>query len=68
MLSSVSEPFGLSAVEAAQRGIPLVLSNQSGVREVISHSLNADFWDVSKMANHVLALLEYPALHNMLSL
>lgn len=67
ILPSVSEPFGLSAVEAAQRNIPVVLSKQSGAKEVLSHSLSADFWDVQKMADNILALLEYPALNNMLS-
>src|SRR6185295_5293584 len=57
VMPSVSEPFGLSAVEAAQRGIPVILSHQSGVKEVLSHSLTADFWDTDKMANHILAIL-----------
>ncbi|MEI6223070.1 MAG: glycosyltransferase family 4 protein [bacterium] len=67
VLSSVSEPFGLSAVEASQREVPVVLCKQSGVREVISHALLADFWDVDKMANNILAILEYPALQKMLA-
>lgn len=67
VMPSVSEPFGLSAVEAAQRGVPVILSHQSGVKEVISHSLCADFWDVKKMAHHILAVLEYSPLQNMLS-
>lgn len=67
VLSSVSEPFGLSAVEAAQRGVPVVLSKQSGVREVLYHSLSADYWDVDKMANYVLSLLKFPSLSRMLS-
>ncbi len=67
ILSSVSEPFGLSAVEAAQRGVPVALSKQSGVREVLYHSLQADFWDIDKMANNILAILEYPALSKTLA-
>ncbi|MBI5414183.1 glycosyltransferase family 4 protein [Candidatus Peregrinibacteria bacterium] len=67
VMPSVSEPFGLSAVEAAQRGIPVILSHQSGAKEVISHSLCADFWDIEKMANHILAVLEYSPLSKMLS-
>jgi len=57
-MPSVSEPFGLSAMEAAQFGIPAVISIQSGVSEVLKHALKADFWDVEKMAEHILHLLE----------
>ncbi len=67
VMPSVSEPFGLTAVEAAQRGVPVVLSHQSGAKEVLSHSLAADFWDTDKMANHILAVLEYSPLQKMLS-
>jgi glycogen(starch) synthase len=67
VMPSVSEPFGLSAVEAAQRGIPTVISKQSGVKEVLGHSLAADFWDVDKMAHLILATLHYKPLHRTLS-
>jgi glycosyltransferase involved in cell wall biosynthesis len=56
-MPSVSEPFGLSALEAAQFGIPCVISKQSGVSEVLFGALKADFWDVDKMANHIISLL-----------
>ncbi len=67
IMPSVSEPFGLSAIEAAQRGIPVIMSKQSGAREVLGHSLTADFWDVDKMAHFILAALHYRALHKTLS-
>lgn len=57
-MPSVSEPFGLSALEAAQFGIPAVISKQSGVTEVLKGSLQADFWDVDLMARHICDLLE----------
>jgi glycogen synthase len=57
-MPSVSEPFGLSALEAAQFGIPCVISKQSGVSEVLFGALKADFWDVDKMANHIISLLK----------
>lgn len=66
VMPSVSEPFGLVAVEAAQRGCVVILSSQSGAKEVLANSLKADFWDVNKMADHILAALEYPALKKML--
>ena len=56
-MPSVSEPFGLSAIEAAQFGIPCVISKQSGVAEVLSGSLKFDFWDVDKAASCILNLL-----------
>ncbi len=56
-MPSVSEPFGLSALEAAQFGIPAVISKQSGVAEVLQGALKADHWDVELMAQHILDLL-----------
>ena len=56
-MPSVSEPFGLSALEAAQFGIPAVISKQSGVAEVLKGALKADFWDVDLMAEHISCLL-----------
>lgn len=56
-MPSVSEPFGLSAVEAAQFGIPCVISKQSGVSEVLKGALTFDCWDVHKAASHILSLL-----------
>ena len=59
-MPSVSEPFGLSAIEAAQYGIPAVISKQSGVAEVMTHARHADFWDVNLMAEHINELLTDP--------
>jgi len=56
-MPSVSEPFGLSAVEAAQFGIPCVISKQSGVAEVLTGSLKFDFWDTDRAASCILSLL-----------
>ncbi len=63
-MPSVSEPFGLSALEAAQFGIPCVISKQSGVSEVLFGALKADFWDVDKMASHIISLLQNPTLRD----
>jgi glycosyltransferase involved in cell wall biosynthesis len=62
-MPSVSEPFGLSALEAAQFGIPAVISKQSGVAEVLKGALKADFWDVDLMAKHINDLLTDEDLH-----
>jgi glycosyltransferase involved in cell wall biosynthesis len=56
-MPSVSEPFGLSALEAAQFNIPAVISKQSGVAEVMTGALKADFWDVNMMAQHIVSLI-----------
>ncbi len=61
-MPSVSEPFGLSALEAAQFGIPAVISKQSGVAEVLKGALKADYWDVELMAEHINNLLTDPEL------
>lgn len=61
-MPSVSEPFGLSALEAVQFGVPTVLSRQSGVSEVLHSALKADFWDVDRMAKHIIDLLQNPEL------
>jgi predicted flap endonuclease-1-like 5' DNA nuclease len=63
-MPSVSEPFGLSAVEAAQFGIPAVISKQSGAAEVMEHALKADFWDVDLMAKHINDLLTNDEIKN----
>jgi len=63
-MPSVSEPFGLSAVEAAQFGIPCVISKQSGVSEVLTGSLKFDFWDVDRAAEYIINLLKDPNLKN----
>ncbi len=66
-MPSVSEPFGLTALEAAQHKVPIVLSSQSGAAEVMKASLQADFWDTDKHANNIYALLTYGALQKELT-
>ena len=67
MLPSVSEPFGITPLEAMALDTPVVLSRQSGVSEVLRNALKVDFWDVQDIANKVLALLKYPALRDQLT-
>ncbi len=66
-MPSVSEPFGITALEAAQHHVPTVLSSQSGAAEVMKASLKADFWDTDKYANYIYALLKYGPLNQQLS-
>ena len=62
-MPSVSEPFGLSALEAVQFDIPAVISKQSGVAEVLVHARMADYWDVDLMAEHISELLTDEEAH-----
>ncbi|MBN1645906.1 glycosyltransferase family 4 protein, partial [Candidatus Woesearchaeota archaeon] len=62
VMPSVSEPFGLTPLESMRNGTPVLISNQSGVSEVINHCLKVDFWDVDRMANQMLSVLNYPTL------
>jgi len=62
VMPSVSEPFGLSALEALSCNVPAIISKQSGVAEVLNNTLISDFWNTDDMAAKILALLEYPAL------
>lgn len=67
VMPSVSEPFGITALEALANGTPLLISKQSGASEVITHTLKSDFWDVDDMADKILAVLGSRALHDTLS-
>ena len=58
IMPSVSEPFGIVALEAAAAHTPIIISKQSGVREVMLHSLVADFWDVDKVAGMAIDVLQ----------
>lgn len=62
VMPSVSEPFGISPLEALSRSTPVIISKQSGVSEVLSHAIKVDFWDVDKMADRILSILTYPEL------
>jgi len=59
VMPSVSEPFGISALEALRAGIPVILSRQSGVAEVLPHALKVDFWDVERLADLLYGVLRY---------
>ena len=62
IMPSVSEPFGISPLEAMRTGVPSIISHQSGAAEVLKYALKVDFWDVDAMADDIYALLTYPAL------
>ena len=62
VMSSISEPFGLTALEAAHHGDALILTNQSGVSEIIWSAMKYDFWDEQKLADQILAIANHPPL------
>jgi len=66
VMPSVSEPFGLAPLEALQRDVPVLISKQSGVSEVLTHALKVDFWDINEMANKIVAVLRHPPLQKTL--
>jgi glycosyltransferase involved in cell wall biosynthesis len=66
VMPSVSEPFGIAPLEALSHNVPVIISKQSGVSEVLTHVLKVDFWDIDEMANKILAVLRYPPLHRTL--
>ncbi len=67
VMPSLSEPFGITALEAMCSGTPVILSKSSGVGEATKHNLKSDFWDIDLMAEYMLAVLKYPALSNTLA-
>ncbi len=67
VMPSVSEPFGITPLEAMMHGTPTVISKQSGVSEVVNHAFKVDFWDVDEMANKIIGILKYPCLADSMS-
>lgn len=67
VMPSVSEPFGISPLEAMKSNVPVIISKQSGVAEVLDYALKVDYWDVDAMADAIYALITYPALAQMFS-
>ena len=67
VMPSISEPFGISPLEAMQTNVPSIISKQSGVAEVLDFALKIDFWDVDAMADAIYGLLNYPALSHVAS-
>ena len=66
VMPSVSEPFGIAPLEALSHNVPVIISKQSGVSEILTHALKVDFWDIDEMANKILAVLRHPPLQKTL--
>ena len=66
VMPSVSEPFGIAALEAMRHDTPVIMSKQTGAAEVVTHALKVDFWDTEEMASKIVSVIKYPALSETL--
>jgi glycogen synthase len=66
VMPSVSEPFGIAPLEALQHNVPVLISKQSGIAEILRNALKVNFWDIDEMANQMIAVLRYPPLQETL--
>jgi len=68
VMPSISEPFGISPLEAMRANVPTIISKQSGVAEVLTHAIKVDFWDIDGMADAIYGIINYPALSNFFAI
>jgi len=66
VMPSVSEPFGIAPLEAIQSNVPVIISKQSGVSEVLNNAIKVDFWDIDAIADAIYGILSYPGLSGFL--
>jgi len=65
VMPSVSEPFGIVPLEAMRSNVPVIISKQSGVSEILKHALKVDFWDIDGMADAINGIVSYPGANKM---
>ncbi|MDR0845107.1 MAG: glycosyltransferase [Tannerella sp.] len=66
VMPSVSEPFGISPLEAMQCGVPSIISKQSGCAEILEYAVKVDYWDIDALVDAIYGLITYPTLHQFL--
>ncbi|GIV35125.1 MAG: glycosyl transferase [Chitinophagales bacterium] len=65
VMPSVSEPFGISPLEAMRSSVPVIISRQSGVAEILKHAIKVNFWDIDAIADSIYGLLHYKGINKM---
>ncbi len=68
VMPSVSEPFGISPLEAMQVGVPTIISKQSGCAEILDHAIQVDYWDIDALADAIYSIITYPSLYDYMRL
>lgn len=68
IMPSVSEPFGISPLEAMQMGVPSIISKQSGCAEILNNVIKIDYWDIDAMADAIHSIISYPAMYESLKI
>ncbi len=66
VMPSVSEPFGISPLEAMQVGVPTIISKQSGCAEILDRAIKVDYWDIDALADAIYAIISYPSLYDFM--
>ena len=66
VMPSVSEPFGISPLEAMQMGVPSIISKQSGCAEILDNVIKVDYWDINAMADAIYSIIKYPGMYKQL--
>ena len=66
VMPSVSEPFGISPLEAMQCGVPTIISKQSGCAEILDNAIKIDYWDIDAMADAMYSIISYPSMYEYL--
>ena len=66
VMPSVSEPFGISPLEAMEMGVPSIISKQSGCAEILNNVIKVDYWDIDAMADAMHSIISYPAMFETL--
>lgn len=66
IMPSVSEPFGISPLEAMQVGVPTIISKQSGCAEILDNAIKIDYWDIDAMADAIYSIITYPSMYKFL--
>lgn len=66
VMPSVSEPFGISPLEAMQMGVPSIISKQSGCAEILNNVIKVDYWDTNAMADAIYSIIQYPGMYKQL--